>query len=120
MTIQLFNTFIDSKIDLNELIKNLWILDENYNHKTKKYSPSKYIEVNEDSILSKLELFFNSEDMSIIKEMVQYENEFILEAFREYSQTNIFEELIDTIKKILIHYKNKSMSKKKYPFIILS
>ena len=111
--IQLFNTFIDSKIDLNELIKNLWILDENYNHKTKKYSPSKYIEVNEDSILSKLELFFNSEDMSIIKEMVQYENEFILEAFREYSQTNIFEELIDTIKKILIHYKNKSMSKKK-------
>lgn len=111
--VQLFNTFIDSKIDLHELIKNLWILDESYLRKSKKYSPSKYIPVNEDSILSKLALFFGSEDMRIISEMVQYENEFILEAFREYSQTNIFDNLIDSIKKVLIHYKNKSMSRKK-------
>lgn len=102
--IHLFNTFIDSKIALSELLKSLRILSD------KKV-------MNIEKIITKLQLFFSGEDMSLIKEMIKYENELILSSFKEYSTTKRIDILVDTIKKIINHYKSKSTKilKKKKP-----
>lgn len=102
--IHLFNTFIDSKIALSELLKSLRILSD------KKV-------MNIEKIITKLQLFFSGEDMSLIKEMIKYENELILSSFKEYSTTKRIDILVDTIKKIINHYKRKSTKilKKKKP-----
>lgn len=99
--IHLFNKFIESKIELSELIKTLLIIDDKYNNKG----------INIDKILSKLKLFFSVEDMSIISEMIKYENELILNAFREYSSNKRIENLVEIVKRLINHYKNKSTKK---------
>ena len=105
--IHLFNTFIDSKISLSALLKSLLVLSDKYNKKG----------INIDQILTKLQLFFSVEDMSLIKEMIKYENELIFNSFKEYTSTKRIDTLVDTIKKIINHYKNKSTKilKKKKP-----
>lgn len=105
--IHLFNTFIDSKIALSELLKSLRILSDKNNKKV----------MNIEKIITKLQLFFSGEDMSLIKEMIKYENELILSSFKEYSTSKRIDILVDTIKKVINHYKSKSTKilKKKKP-----
>ena len=49
--------------------------------------------------------------------MIKYENELIFNSFKEYTSTKRIDTLVDTIKKIINHYKNKSTKilKKKKP-----
>ena len=105
--IHLFNTFIDSKIALSELLKSLRILSDKNNKKV----------MNIEKIITKLQLFFSGEDMSLIKEMIKYENELLLSSFKEYSTSKRIDILVDTIKKVINHYKSKSTKilKKKKP-----
>ena len=118
--IQLFNNFIDGKIKLSDLIKGLWTFyDKKITPKKRRESKKKVSlsskEISIDVLLQKLELFFNSEDMVILKEMIKFENEMILDAVKDYWMNKKMDNLIETIKNSVNKYKNKKFKKKSKP-----
>lgn len=118
--IQLFNNFIDGKIELSGLIKGLWTFyDKKLTPKKRRESKKKISlsskKVSTDLLLQKLELFFDSEDMVILKEMIKFENEMILEAMKDYWTNKKMDNLVETIKNSVNKYKNKKLKTKSKP-----